>query len=984
MHDCIQIRGAREHNLKNIDVSIPRDKLVVITGLSGSGKSSLAFDTIYAEGQRRYVESLSAYARQFLGQMDKPDLDSIDGLSPAVSIDQKTTSKNPRSTVGTVTEIYDYLRLLFARVGVPHCPECGREIKRQTTDQVVDKILAVADGKRALVLAPIVSGRKGEHSKLLEDLRKEGFARVRVDGEVLRLADDIVLDKKYKHNIDVVVDRIVLKAEATARLSEAVETATRLAEGSVVVRLVDEQGASEAPQEAGAPSTPTAPQAAAASSAAGATAAGAQGGLAGPAREESFSLALACPQHGHSLDELEPRDFSFNAPYGACPECLGLGYKNEVDPSLVIPDPSLSLADGAYAVVSSTSNYLPQILSAVARHLGVSTTVPWEEYAPDVRDAFLNGLGDTKVRIDYVTRDGRDTHWSIKWEGLLEFTMQRYRDTQSEMSRQKLEEFLAITPCKACNGARLKPGILAVTVGGRNIYEVTQLSARRSLEFFEQLEGCLDERERQIGSRIIKEILERLRFLVDVGLDYLTLERATASLSGGEAQRIRLATQIGAGLMGVLYILDEPSIGLHQRDNERLIATLERLRDLGNTVIVVEHDEETIRSADHIIDIGPGAGEMGGRIVAEGSLDDVLKSPDSLTADYLSGRCVVPLPAERRVPGLGSLTISGVSENNLKDIDVAIPFGTLTVITGVSGSGKSSLVTDTLAPALTNRVHHSHKRVGSYRKLEGIERIDKVIDIDQSPIGRTPRSNPATYVGLWDDIRSLFSSMPESRVRGYAPGRFSFNVSGGRCEACKGDGQIKIEMHFLPDIYVPCEVCHGARYNRETLQVAYRGKNVSDLLNMSVEEALGFFENIPQLARKLQTLHDVGLGYIKLGQPATTLSGGEAQRVKLASELQRKQTGKTFYILDEPTTGLHFDDVRQLLEVLQRLVDRGNTVLVIEHNLDIIKSADYLIDLGPEGGDRGGEVIACGTPEEVARVVTSHTGRFLAQVLPLS
>ena len=1026
MSDSIIIRGAREHNLKNIDVAIPRDKFVCITGLSGSGKSSLAFDTIYAEGQRRYVESLSAYARQFLGQMDKPDLDSIDGLSPAVSIDQRTTSKNPRSTVGTVTEIYDYLRLLFARIGIPHCPECGREIKRQTTDQVADKILERAsemDNKRALILAPIVRGRKGEFDKLLEGLRKEGFARVRIDGEVRSLSEDISLDKKFKHNIDVVVDRLVLEKTSNTRLSEAIETATRLAEGNVVVHFIAEPGvatgasagvatgssavvtaaATDAPTTATTAETPafssgaptatpaaaiTTPPAAAITTptafSTGATAA------AENKDEETFSLALACPIHGHSLNELEPRDFSFNTPFGACPECLGLGYKNEVDPHLIIPNPSLSLAEGAYQVVNAGSNYLPQVFSAVAQYLGVDIDTPWEDYSPDVRKAFMEGLGQSRIRIDYVTRDGRDTHWTLRWEGLLEYTMQRYRDTASEGMRLKLEEYLSITPCKACGGARLKPEILAVTVGGLNIHEVTLHSASQSLHFFEGLMQTLDERELHIGGRIIKEISERLRFLVDVGLDYLTLERGTASLSGGEAQRIRLATQIGAGLMGVLYILDEPSIGLHQRDNARLIATLKRLRDLGNTVIVVEHDEETIRSADHIIDIGPGAGEMGGYIVAQGTVEDILTTPESLTGDYLSGRRKIPVPQKRRSPEGGidvpgnALRIEGVSENNLRSVDVAIPFGTLTVVTGVSGSGKSSLITDTLAPALTNRIHHAHKRVGSYLRLTGLDRIDKVIDIDQSPIGRTPRSNPATYVGLWDDIRSLYSSMPESRARGYSPGRFSFNVSGGRCEACKGDGQLKIEMHFLPDIYVPCEVCHGSRYNRETLQVTYRGKSVADVLNMSVDEALHFFENIPPLARKLQTLYDVGLGYIKLGQPATTLSGGEAQRVKLASELQRKQTGKTFYILDEPTTGLHFDDVRQLLEVLQRLVGYGNTVLVIEHNLDIIKSADYIIDLGPEGGDRGGEVIAAGTPEEVALNPRSYTGQYLKHILPLS
>lgn len=938
MQENIVIRGAREHNLKNLDVSIPRDELVVITGLSGSGKSSLAFDTIYAEGQRRYVESLSAYARQFLGQMDKPDLDSIEGLSPAVSIDQKTTSKNPRSTVGTVTEIYDYLRLLFARIGVPHCPECGREIYRQTTDQVVDRILALAEDaeRKALVLAPVVRDRKGEYSKLFTSLTKEGFMRVRVDGEVHQLSEEINLDKNYRHNIEVVVDRLVLKESVRSRLAEAVETATRMSEGNVIIQLLE------------------------------------------PEVEESFSLALACPEHGHSIDELEPRDFSFNAPYGACPDCLGLGFKNEVDPSLIIPNPALSLAEGAFAVFGTNSNYIPQILRAVAQHLKVDINTPWEDFPLKVRKAFMEGIPG-KIRVDYVTRDGRDTHWTYKWNGLLDLVMERYRETSSEQQKAKLEQYLAITPCKTCNGARLKPEILAVTVGGLNIFQTTQFSAIQCLEFFDGLK--LSERDEQIGGRVVKEILERLRFLVDVGLDYLTLERATATLSGGEAQRIRLATQIGAGLMGVLYILDEPSIGLHQRDNQRLIATLERLRDLGNTVIVVEHDEETILAADYVLDLGPRAGEDGGHIVAAGAPHEITKVKGSLTADYLSGRKSIPVPAERRSPHKGTLSIEGATTNNLKNVSTKIELGTLTVVTGVSGSGKSSLITDTLAPALTNRIHHSHKRVGYYSKIKGVENINKVIDIDQSPIGRTPRSNPATYVGLWDDIRQLFSSVPESRARGYSPGRFSFNVSGGRCEACKGDGQLKIEMHFLPDVYVPCEVCGGARYNRETLQITYKGKNVSDILGMSIDEALKFFENIPQVARKLQTLHDVGLGYIKLGQPATTLSGGEAQRVKLASELQRKQTGSTFYILDEPTTGLHFDDVRQLLEVLQRLVDRGNTVLVIEHNLDVIKCADQIIDMGPEGGERGGTIVASGTPEQVAKVKESYTGQYLAKVL---
>lgn len=939
MQDFIVIRGAREHNLQNLDVSIPRDKLVVITGLSGSGKSSLAFDTIYAEGQRRYVESLSAYARQFLGQMDKPDLDSIEGLSPAVSIDQKTTSKNPRSTVGTVTEIYDYLRLLFARIGTPHCPECGREIYRQTTDQVVERIMSLAgsdEARRALVLAPVVRDRKGEYGKLFASLTQEGFSRVRVDGEVRQLSEAITLDKTFRHNIEVVVDRLTLRDEGKSRLAEAVETATRMAEGNVIIQLLE------------------------------------------PEVEESFSLALACPVHGHSIDELEPRDFSFNAPYGACPDCLGLGFKNEVDPSLIIPNPSLSLAEGAFTVFGVNSNYIPQVLAAVAQHLKVDFNTPWEDLPQKARRAFMEGVPE-KVRVDYVTRDGRDTHWTYKWNGFVDLVMERYRETQSEQQKTKMEQYLSITPCKSCKGARLKPEILAVTIAGKNIFEATQLSAVQCLDYFEAL--TLTSREEQIGGRVIKEIVERLRFLVDVGLDYLTLERATATLSGGEAQRIRLATQIGAGLMGVLYILDEPSIGLHQRDNQRLITTLEHLRDLGNTVIVVEHDEETILAADYVLDLGPRAGENGGHIVAQGTPAEVCNTQGSLTADYLSGRKFIPVPAERRTPERGVLAIEGATTNNLKDVSVEIELGTLTVVTGVSGSGKSSLVTDTLAPALTNRIHHSHKRVGTYDRIKGVEHINKVIDIDQSPIGRTPRSNPATYVGLWDDIRQLFSSVPESRARGYSPGRFSFNVAGGRCEACKGDGQIKIEMHFLPDVYVPCEVCAGARYNRETLQITYKGKNVSNILRMSIDEALHFFENIPQLARKLQTLHDVGLGYIKLGQPATTLSGGEAQRVKLASELQRKQTGNTFYILDEPTTGLHFDDVRQLLEVLERLVERGNTVLVIEHNLDVIKSADRVIDLGPDGGNRGGEIVACGTPEEVAKVKKSYTGQYLAKVL---
>ncbi len=941
----IVIRGAREHNLRDIDVEIPRDKLVVITGLSGSGKSSLAFDTIYAEGQRRYVESLSSYARQFLGQMDKPDLDSIDGLSPAVSIDQKTTSKNPRSTVGTVTEIYDYLRLLFARVGTPHCPECGRVIERQTTDQVADKIMAAGAGRRALVLAPVVTDRKGEFAKLLDDLRREGFSRVRIDGEVHSLDDPIELDKKYRHTIEVVVDRIVIREGSVGRIAEAVEQATKLANGRVAVYLLPDRDAPE----------------------------GTPGDLL------SYSLALACPEHGHSIDDLQPRDFSFNAPYGACPECDGLGFKKVVDAEALIEDPNLSIEDGVFGSFFGKSNYYPQIFRALAKHLKVDPATPWRDLPARVRKIFLDGLGDKKMRVDYHTQDGRDTHWFTKYSGVRNILYERYIETTNDNTKARLEKYIREEPCHACHGARLRPEMLAVTVGDKSIYDVCCMSCRESLEFFEALE--LTERQQFIGGRIVKEIMERLRFLVDVGLDYLTLDRASATLSGGEAQRIRLATQIGAGLMGVLYILDEPSIGLHQRDNERLIATLERLRDLGNTVIVVEHDEDTIRAADFVVDMGPGAGENGGEVVCAGSPDEIMACSASLTGAYLTGKRMVRLPDERRNPGRGALVVRGARANNLKNVTAKIEFGTFTVVTGVSGSGKSSLVTDTIAPALTNAIHHSARPVGPYRAIEGMEQIDKVIDIDQSPIGRTPRSNPATYIGLWDDLRALFASVPESKARGYSPGRFSFNVSGGRCEACKGDGQIKIEMHFLPDIYVPCEVCGGKRYNRETLEVLYRGKSISDVLDMSVTEALAFFGNIPQIKRKLQTLYDVGLGYVRLGQPATTLSGGEAQRVKLAKELHRKQTGKTFYILDEPTTGLHFEDVRQLIDVLQRLVDAGNTVLVIEHNLDVIKVADRIIDLGPEGGSGGGRIVVAGTPEQVAACPESYTGRFLGPIL---
>ena len=941
----IVIKGAREHNLQDIDVEIPRDKLVVITGLSGSGKSSLAFDTIYAEGQRRYVESLSSYARQFLGQMDKPDLDSIDGLSPAVSIDQKTTSKNPRSTVGTVTEIYDYLRLLYARIGVPHCPECGREIERQTTDQVADKILEAGQGRRAFVLAPVVQGRKGEFTKLMDDLRAEGFSRVRIDGEVRSLDDTIELDKKFKHTIEVVVDRIVIRDTSLGRIAESVEQATKLAHGNVSVYLLPDRDAPE----------------------------GSEGDLL------TYSLALACPEHGHSIDDLQPRDFSFNAPYGACPECDGLGFKKVVDAEALIEDPNLSIEEGVFGSFFGKSNYYPQIFRALCLHLKVDPATPWKDLPARVRKVFLDGLGDKKMRVDYKTQDGRDTHWFTKYAGVRNILYERYVETTNENTKAKLERYIREEPCSTCKGARLRPEMLAVTVGGKSIYEVCCMSCRESLEFFRSLE--LTEREAFIGQAIVKEIGERLRFLVDVGLDYLTLDRASATLSGGEAQRIRLATQIGAGLMGVLYILDEPSIGLHQRDNERLIATLERLRDLGNTVIVVEHDEDTIRAADFVVDMGPGAGEHGGKVVCAGTPEQIMACPDSMTGAYLTGRAMVRLPEERRNPGRGALKITGAKANNLHNVTAQIEFGTLTVVTGVSGSGKSSLVTDTIAPALTNAVHNSTRVVGPYKSIEGIDQIDKVIDIDQSPIGRTPRSNPATYIGLWDDLRALFASVPESKARGYSPGRFSFNVPGGRCEACKGDGQIKIEMHFLPDIYVPCEVCGGKRYNRETLEVRYRNKTIADVLDMSVTEALAFFGNIPQIKRKLQTLYDVGLGYVRLGQPATTLSGGEAQRVKLAKELHRKQTGKTFYILDEPTTGLHFEDVRQLVDVLQRLVDAGNTVLVIEHNLDVIKVADRIIDLGPEGGSGGGRIVVSGTPEKVAACEKSYTGRFLKPLL---
>jgi excinuclease ABC subunit A len=937
--DRILVSGAREHNLKDVTVAIPRHSLTVITGLSGSGKSSLAFDTIYAEGQRRYVESLSAYARQFLGQMDKPDVDSIEGLSPAISIDQKTTSRNPRSTVGTVTEIYDYLRLLWSRIGRPHCHICGRPISGQSAEQIIDQVMELEGGTRFMVLAPIVRGRKGEYGKQFEELRAEGFGRVKVDGEIRRLDDEIVLDKKYKHDISVVVDRLVMKGELRKRLADSIETAVALADGLVEIELVDKQ------------------------------------------ESLTFSERFACPVHGPSLVELEPRIFSFNSPHGACPRCTGLGSQMEIDPDLVVPDPALSIGDGAIAPWAvSASGYYDQLTQAIAERYDVELDTPWQELPEESRDFFLYGTGSERLQVSYRNRFGRRRSYATRFEGIVPNLERRYRETDSEFSREKIEEYMTLRPCPECKGARLRPESRAVLVSDTPIHEFTDLSARRALEWVQQLE--LTEHDRRIARLVLREIEERLQFLENVGVGYLSMSRAAASLSGGEAQRIRLATQIGSSLVGVLYILDEPSIGLHQRDNEKLIVTLERLRELGNTVLVVEHDEGTMRAADHLVDMGPGAGEHGGYVVAEGTADEVAKVPESLTGQFLAGTRVIETPRKRRKPS-GYIAIEGASQHNLQDINVNVPLGVLVCVTGVSGSGKSTLVNEVLLKAVANHLHRTRQRAGAHRRVTGLEQLDKIISVDQSPIGRTPRSNPATYIGLFDQIRELFSKTQEARARGYKPGRFSFNVKGGRCEVCRGDGQIKIEMHFLPDVYVPCEQCHGKRYNRETLEVRFKGKTIADVLEMPIEEALEFFAHIPKIRRRVQALSDVGLGYMRLGQPATTLSGGEAQRVKLAAELSKVATGRTMYILDEPTTGLHFADIQRLLEVLQRLVETGNSVVVIEHNLDVIKVADRLIDLGPEGGDEGGKVIAHGTPEEVAAVPESHTGWFLARLLPV-
>lgn len=937
MERYIKIRGARAHNLKNINVDIPRDKLVVITGLSGSGKSSLAFDTIYAEGQRRYVESLSSYARQFLGQMDKPDVDQIDGLSPTISIDQKTTSHNPRSTVGTVTEIYDYLRLLFARVGHPHCPKCGKPITQQSVDQMIDQIRELPERTKLLVMAQVVRGKKGEHKKVLAHIRHEGYVRVRIDGEVMDIGEDIQLEKNKKHTIEVVIDRLVVREGMESRLADSLETALKLGEGVAYVQIV--------------------------------------GG-----ELLMFSENFACVDCGISLPEITPRMFSFNNPYGACPVCTGLGSHMEFDEELVVPDASLSVGGGVFVPLSKNlHSYAMCVMKAILENRGYSLETPWQELDKKTKQALLYGSGEERFHFRYTNMFGEDKEYFVPFEGVMPLLARRYHETDSDEMRESYENYMTEIPCKACHGARLKPETLAVTVGGKNIDEVTRMTIREADAFFTQL--TLTPREAKIARQILKEIHARLNFLLDVGLDYLTLSRSAGTLSGGEAQRIRLATQIGSGLQGVLYVLDEPSIGLHQRDNNRLLATLKHLRDLGNTLIVVEHDEDTMYAADHIIDIGPGAGAHGGRVVAEGTAEEIKKNPDSVTGAYLSRRKFIPVPQKRR-PGNGKfIEVVGAAENNLKNLTVKFPLGTLTLVTGVSGSGKSTLVNEILYKGIASRLYHVKGKPGKHKKIKGLENIDKIIDIDQQPIGRTPRSNPATYTGVFDAIRDLFSQTSEARMRGYKVGRFSFNVKGGRCEACKGDGILKIEMHFLPDVYVPCEVCKGARYNRETLEVRYKGKNISEVLDMTIDEAVDFFANVPRIARKLKIIQDVGLGYIKLGQPATTLSGGEAQRVKLATELSRRSTGKTLYILDEPTTGLHTADIHKLLDILQRLVAGGDTVVVIEHNLDVIKTADYIIDLGPEGGDKGGTVVATGRPEDIVKVPESYTGKFLRPLL---